>query len=309
MAFVHGGPCPTYGAAMVIISGGRRLARRLAGRAAAVEDARDERRSASQPAIQPSPSEPGSRVVETGFFDRYARFFDTSETATHPGRLNLRHQAIFGDHLDLFDGARVLDIASHDGRWSFAALQAGAASVVGVEGRPELVDHAKQNFEHYGVDPTRYRFVADDVFHALAEERGEFDVVMCLGFLYHTLRYNELLARIRRFDPKHVLIDTQVAQGSHPVIRLRVEHAFKQSNSIADDFSHDGRVLTGRPTVLALEKMMDAYGFELERYSDWAGLLRDNTETAEHYEAYSTGARVTARFKAREAGPASLDSA
>jgi len=243
-------------------------------------------------------------VVETGFFDRFPRFFDTSDTATHPGRLNLRHQAIFGDHLDLFDGARVLDIASHDGRWSFAALQAGAASVVGIEGRPELVGHAKENFAHYGVDPSRFRFIADDVFHALAEEHGEFDLVMCLGFLYHTLRYNELFARIRRFDPRHVLIDTQVAQGEHPVIRLRVEHAVKQSNSIADDFSHDGRVLTGRPTVQALEKMMDAYGFELEQYSDWAGLLRDNTESAEHYQAYSSGARVTARFKASEAAPA-----
>jgi protein-L-isoaspartate O-methyltransferase len=94
-------------------------------------------------------------VVGDGFFDRFPRFYDTSETATHPGRLNLRHQAMFGDNLDIFDGASVLDIASHDGRWSFAALQAGAASVVGVEGRRELVDHATQNFEHYGVNPAR----------------------------------------------------------------------------------------------------------------------------------------------------------
>jgi hypothetical protein len=242
-------------------------------------------------------------VVGDGFFDRFPRFYDTSETATHPGRLNLRHQAMFGDNLDIFDGASVLDIASHDGRWSFAALQAGAASVVGVEGRRELVDHATQNFEHYGVNPARYRFINDDVFHALAEEPGEFDVVLCLGFLYHTLRYNELLARIRRFNPQHLIVDTQVAEGRHSVIRLRVEHAFKQSNSIADDFSYDGRVLTGRPTAPGLELMVRAYGFELERYADWAGLLRDNTAGAEHYQAYSTGARVTARFKSVDVAP------
>ena len=117
------------------------------------------------------------------------------------------------------------------------------------------------------------------------------------GHTPHTLRYNELFARIRGFNPKHLIIDTQVAKGQHSVIRLRVEQAALQSNSIADDFSHDGRVLTGRPTVNGLELIAGAFGFELERYSDWAGLLRDNTESARHYEAYSTGARVTARFK------------
>jgi methyltransferase family protein len=248
-------------------------------------------------AITPSTSEPGSRVVLSGFFDQYPRFYETSETSTHPGRLNLRHQAMFGDNLDVFAGAKVLDIASHDGRWSFAALQAGAASVVGIEGRPELVDNARETFAHYGVDPARYRFVAGDVFHALAEEQDEYDVVLCLGFLYHTLRYNELFALIRRLNPRHLIIDTQVAKGEHTVIRLRVEHAVLQSNSIADDFSHDGRVLTGRPTLNGLELIVDAYGFELERYSDWAGLLRDNTESAEHYGAYATGARVTARCR------------
>ena len=58
-----------------------------------------------------------------GFFDAYPRFFETSQTSTQPWRLNLRHEAIFGDNAAAFPGARVLDIASHDGRWSLAALQ------------------------------------------------------------------------------------------------------------------------------------------------------------------------------------------
>jgi SAM-dependent methyltransferase len=236
-------------------------------------------------------------VVDRGFFDQFPRFSETSPTASRQGRLNLRHQAMIGDNLDILEGARVLDIASHDGRWSFAALQAGAASVVGFEGRPELIDNANETFETYGVDPTRYRFVVGDLFRTLAEESGEFDVVLCLGFLYHTLRYNELFARIRRFNPKYLVIDTQVARGEHWVVRLRVEDADFTSNAIADDFSYGGRVLTGRPTVNGLEAMTSAYGFELERYSDWAGLIRDNPEDGSHCSAYSDGARVTARFK------------
>ena len=245
----------------------------------------------------PSDSEPGSRVVSTGFFDQFPQFADTSDTASHPMRLNLRHQAIFGDNSDVFEGARVLDIASHDGRWSFAALHAGAASVVGLEGRPELVANANQTFANHGVDPARYRFVAGDLFRTMAEEPDTFDVVLCLGFLYHTLRYNELFARIRRLDPKHLIIDTQVAAGEHSAIRLRVEPSEHQSNAIDDDFSHDGHVLTGRPTLKGLEVMAGAYGFALERYSDWGGLLRDNKQNAEYCTAYETGVRVTARFK------------
>ncbi|MGH3335950.1 MAG: class I SAM-dependent methyltransferase [Nocardioides sp.] len=276
---------------------GKRALQRLAERIAVGDGKRGEPPSTQETGIAPSPTEPGSRVVVSGFFDQFPRFYESSETATHEGRLNLRHQAMFGDNLDIFEGARVLDIASHDGRWSFAALRAGAASVVGVEGRPELVDNANETFEQYDVDPARYRFVAGDLFHSLAKEPGEFDVVLCLGFLYHTLRYNELFARIRQFNPKHLIIDTQVALGQHLGIRLRVEEAAVQSNAIADDYSHDGRVLTGRPTANGLELMASVYGFELERYSDWAGLLRDNTKSAKHYELYATGARLTARFK------------
>ena len=63
-----------------------------------------------------------------GFFDRYPRYLTTSDSETQMGsaRLNLRHTAIIESNLDAIRGRRILDIASHDGRWSFAALRAGA---------------------------------------------------------------------------------------------------------------------------------------------------------------------------------------
>ena len=63
------------------------------------------------------------RVME--FFDKYSRFFDTSSVGNWPDRLNSRYRAIISANKSLFDGARVLDLASHDGRWSYAALDAG----------------------------------------------------------------------------------------------------------------------------------------------------------------------------------------
>lgn len=67
----------------------------------------------------------------------------------------MRHAAIDAAKAEQLAGRRVLEIASHDGRWSFAAVTAGASCVVGVESRSELIDSAQ-------------------------------DVVLCLGFFYHT---------------------------------------------------------------------------------------------------------------------------
>lgn len=68
------------------------------------------------------------------FFDDHPEFLETSSTAAGKDRLNLRHVAIIEEHCKILSGSRVLDIASHDGRWSFAALQAGATHVTGIEG-------------------------------------------------------------------------------------------------------------------------------------------------------------------------------
>ena len=87
-----------------------------------------------------SSSDPGSRVVTAGFFDQYPRFYDTSETFAYPSRLNLRHEAIFAENTDIFEGRRVLDIASHGGRWSFAALPWRGPRLV-VELRRRWVNH------------------------------------------------------------------------------------------------------------------------------------------------------------------------
>lgn len=228
------------------------------------------------------------------FFDEYPRFFETSETSPSRGRLNLRYEAIFAENRDVFTGATVLDIASHDGRWSLAALKTGAVEVVGIEAREDLVRVAHENLARYAAD-SRYRFVAGDVFEVLAREAIEADVVLCLGYLYHTLRYGELMRRIRDIDPRHLIIDTSVNPGTKwPVVQLRLDAVERQRNAISDAYSYNGKALVGRPSLPALEFMLRAFDFEVERYSDWASLLRDNPKLR-GVGRYATGRRVTAR--------------
>src|SRR4051794_35722395 len=184
-------------------------------------------------------SEPGSRVASY-FFRDYPRFYSTGDAGIQSRpRLNVRYEAIFGENKDLFQGARVLDIASHDGRWSMAALANGAKSVVGIEAQPDLVDHAVATMKHYGQDPDRFRFIAGDVHEVLNSEDLEVDVVLCLGFLYHTLRYNELLHGIRRTGAHHLVIDTQAKRmlDPDPSVTLLTEPIHRTGTAKADAYS------------------------------------------------------------------------
>jgi hypothetical protein len=238
-------------------------------------------------------SEPGSRRARN-FFDDYPRFFESSQTSPIRGRLNLRYEAIIGENHSILEGARVLDIASHDGRWSFAALKAGAAHVTGVEGRASLVEEAHRNFALYGVDQDQFTFSSGDLFDVLSRETPKVDVVMCLGFFYHTLRYNELLKLIRDANPRYLIIDTAVVQTDKPFILVRTEDSGRERNAIQDAHSFTERVLIGRPSIPALRRMVEAYGFHLDSLADWGGLLRDNPD-ADGVGVYRKGNRVTAR--------------
>lgn len=266
------------------------------------------RRSAPPPASDEGPDpqfewlEPrapvGTRRLVSPFFDRFPQFLETSETSTQPWRLNLRYEAMFAENRDVLEGASVLDIASHDGRWSLAALETGATSVVGIEARSDLVDQARATLDGYGVAADRYDFIAGDVFEVLARRQQDVDVVLCLGFLYHTLRYNELLTRIRQCGAHTLIVDTMIRpEVSEPVIRIVTEPSERQGHAVQDEFSWGDDVLVGRPSFSALRLMGEAHGFALEAWSDWGALLRDNPQ-AQGVRDYRLGRRVTVRFRA-----------
>ncbi len=220
-------------------------------------------------------------------------------------RENLRFEAIFGENRDIFVGASVLDLASHDGRWSLAALATGARSVIGIEARPELVKAATQNLGEYGFGADRVRFVTGDVHEVLNTQDFEADVVLCLGFLYHTLRYKELLHGIRRTKARYLIIDTfsPYMMGPVPNVNVITEDADEEGKAAADTYTHGPLVLVGRPNLAAIQTMLGAYGYRVERLSDWAGLLRDNP-AAEDCDDYANGRRITVRCVNAKAAPA-----
>lgn len=226
------------------------------------------------------------------FFDDHPEFLETSSTAAGKDRLNLRHVAIIEEHREILSGSHVLDIASHDGRWAFAALQAGAASVTGVEGRGHLIAQANRTFASKGIDPSRFRFIHADAHDTLTAGLGTFDVVMCLGFLYHTLRYPELFAGIRATGARHVVIDTRVLPGNARVVRLIRNPKEMDSMAIEDRFSYMGKTLVGTPSVSAVVHMLDSYGFDVISRPDWRRIRREHPGLTKAKQ-YERGERVT----------------
>lgn len=277
----------------------RTAARVLRGAARRLDPA-PESPAAGAPAELPDSyrSGPGTRAASY-FFEKHPRFYETGEAGlSSKPRLNLRYEAIFAENADLFAGARVLDIACHDGRMSMAALACGAESVVGIEARPELVERAAANLEHYGQDPDRFRFIAGDVHEVLAADQVQVDLVLCLGFLYHTLRYNELLHGIRQTGARHLVLDTQ-AHGMFqpdPLVRLHSELTHRKGTAKADDYTVGPAVLTGRPNLAAIGTMLACYGYEIDRFSDWPRILADNPEV-KGCRDYAIGRRVTLRCR------------
>ena len=248
------------------------------------------------------------------FADDYPRFIETSELSAgrqdrrqrrrsadeQRNRMNERYEAIFASNRDIFDGARVLDLASHDGRYSFAALKTGAAHVTGVEARQSLVDGAEEACAFYGQDPTTYRFVRGDVFEVLAREKFDVDVVLCLGFLYHTYRHTELMYRLHDLAPRHLIVDTMVTRATQPTLKVVRERDVEDIRSAAQDPYSVGRVLVLKPSVPALHVLLQSYGFEIESTYDWQGRLAGRPPLP-GVDGYATGGRVTVRCRPRGA--------
>lgn len=204
-----------------------------------------------------------------GFFDSYPRFFSTSTTNPRPGRLNPRYRALIENNQNVIRDRTILDLASHDGRWTFAALKAGARHALGIEGRANLVAAANSTLHEYGIAEDRYRFIVGDVFEQLdLIAPGSIETIFCFGFFYHTPHHMRLLSKIARLDPQHLIIDTEVDRSTEPIVRLRKEAVALQPNAVTGEPGDPAHAVVGKPTRSALEMMLTSFGWQLSYY-DW----------------------------------------
>jgi SAM-dependent methyltransferase len=154
-------------------------------------------------------------------FERWHYQFDLDGNLTpiwNQGHINRHQQRVsyFFDALlsvtgGTLAGKRVLDLGCNAGFWSLQAINAGADYVFGIDGRQMHIDQANFVFDVLGVDRDRYDFGVGDACNDDHAAHGRFDVVLCLGLLYHVSKPVELIERIAAANSDLLVIDTQVS--------------------------------------------------------------------------------------------------
>ena len=222
-----------------------------------------------------------------GFFDAYPVFEAEGTVAATLTRLNFRHDLFIAPARDMLAGRRVLDIASHDGRFALAALESGgAAHVTGIEARDEAIARARTVFDRCGIAPERHDFVQGDVFDALAGMTpGAFDTAMVLGFLYHTPRQYEIFAQLDRLGVRDVIVDSMVLRTKKPR-RALVEMRWEPTGREGQIFDPRGRAraLSAVPSRAALAMWLEEFGWQVS----WPSL----PPVPEDAKVYDRGGRV-----------------
>ncbi|MCW8060194.1 class I SAM-dependent methyltransferase [Agrobacterium tumefaciens] len=150
-------------------------------------------------------------------------FMDSSNVAVSTNRLNWRAEVLITRNKEAFVGKRVLDLASHDGRFSHAALMCGARHVTGVEARQEHVENARKNFAELGHSEHSYTFIRGDLVAFLRElEPGQFDTILLFGVLAHLIETVEVFREIKRVAPTYFILDGwQAREKLNLVERIR----------------------------------------------------------------------------------------
>ena len=147
------------------------------------------------------------------------------------------------------------------------AAEAGADFVFGVDGRQMHVDQANLVFEAEGVGPDRYRF---DVGNVLEYPFGDgFDIVLCLGLMYHVAKPFELFQMMDRAGAQIIVVDTAVSLIPGSVFEVRYD-------SLADPRMAVDYGLVFIPTRQAVVDLARVFGFHsvplASNISDFEGM-------------------------------------
>lgn len=232
----------------------------------------------------------GQNVVPAGTFvdtaaapprDGYAGLYDlyisnlpagNSPSAAYVDAIRSRQlfKVIVEQNRMLFEDARVLEFPSRDGRWGLAALDAGAAHVVGVEALPRLAAKAARTFADFGVSRELYEFINADIFEGVGCFEPElFDLIMCVRF-FERLDPRRSFRELHRLRPRFVILDTAVAPGRGPVLRFALTIPELAGATAMRQDGYSGSIVA-TPSDGLITFMCDFFGFHCHSI-DWQGM-------------------------------------
>ncbi len=204
------------------------------------------------------------------------------EDAKHLARQRQRHAFLIEPFLDDIKGAKVLDIAAHDGRWSYALAEAGAESVLGIEGRADLVELFDELPDSAAKE--RVTLAAEDLFDALDRliaEKQTFDVVALFGIMYHVMDHFRIVRQCVQLSAKLIIIDSEFMKGVNPYIQMVKERTDVEINA-TPQIGGQEVAIKGVMSNAAMERIAEALSCEIE-WLPWENLPKENRTVVRDY--------------------------
>lgn len=234
-----------------------------------------------------------------GFFDFVADMPHYADHDKPVPRLNRRHSFLIEPFVDEIKGAKVLDLASHDGRWCYAFAGAGAERVVGIEARQELVEKLANYPDAALRDKIEMR--VGDLYKGIdAEvEKGEtYDVIGVFGILYHLMDHFRLFQALRDLKPKLVIVDSEFMLRPAALIWLVKERTDNILNA-APQYDGQEVAVKGIPSFSAMNLMAESLNYDIE-WLDWDAVPKEDRLGVADYYRPERMRRATCALRLRD---------
>lgn len=225
-------------------------------------------------------------------FDDNNPFIKTSTVGSTARRLNFRHALFIEPAGGELSDASVLDIGCHNGRWMYVALRAGAHHVTGVDIDAEQIGVGREILAQY-FSPERFHLEVGDMMEFLRQRTEPFDVILCLGILYHTIHQVEILYHCRRLAKRLVIVDSTICESKnhellHEAVELPQGVKYIRRNMFVSATGKNPKSKNWEtvPSRELLEAWFEALGFDFTKIEPAPGMTGQRDYDEEFRAAY-----------------------
>ena len=244
----------------------------------------------------------------------------------HPECLNARINHLLTENLIHIQGKNILDVGSHIGTFSYAALMLGANFIQGIDTEEKVVLLGRELFQKMSIAKDKYSMTVSDAFKFLENvKEGSFETVLCLGMLYYTTEPYHLLKLMLRAVKETLILDSFTAgyaavQGKDapqvssnineetlklPIMLTALTQPGKKDYTLPHSFDYRSKDLSliTLPSSTLLEIWFRSLGVKFKKL-DWSSystrpctyqdlLTADQKKSSHWADVYKSGIRVS----------------